>query len=213
MNSLIRKMTNQLHIDHRKTTPYHPQTNGRLERVNGILVSILRKTVLDSKKNWDVKLTTTFWAYRTTFKVTTPTTPFSSVFGIDATLPIEFEGEALRIAVSFRLTDMQSLRNMLIDLEKLDEKRRVAAQNIETIQRQRKITFDKRHKKMALQTSMMVMVQDARKLDFPGKFDALWLGPYIVKKVFPNNSIQLETLNGKNFPSRTLSSRCKQYRV
>jgi hypothetical protein len=43
---------------------------------------------------------------------------------------------------------------------------------------------------------MLVMLQDARKLEFPGKFDALWLGPFIIKEVFPNNSIQLQNLDG-----------------
>ena len=40
---------------------------------------------------------------------------------------------------------------------------------------------------------MMVKIQDARRLEFPGKFDAVWLGPYLVREVFPNNSMQLET--------------------
>ena len=57
------------------------------------------------------------------------------------------------------------------------------------------------------------MMQDAQKLEFPSKFDALWLGPYIMNEVFPNNSIQLETLNGESFPSKTYGSRFKQYRV
>ena len=57
----------------------------------------------------------------------------------------------------------------------------MAAQNIEAIQRRRKLTFDKRHKKRALEPGMLVMIQDARKKDFLGKFDALWLGPYVVQ--------------------------------
>jgi hypothetical protein len=44
LGDVVRKMAERFHIDHRKTTPYHPQTNGQTERVNGILVSILRKT-------------------------------------------------------------------------------------------------------------------------------------------------------------------------
>ena len=60
---------------------------------------------------------------------------------------------------------------------------------------------------------MMVMIEDARKLDFLGKFDAVWLGPYLVQEAFPNNSLQLKTLNGENFPTRTSGSRCKQYRA
>ena len=119
----------------------------------------------------------------------------------------------LRVAVGTRLNDSQSLKNSLTDLEELDEKRRRAAQHIEAIQRRRKIIFDKRNKKRALQPCMMVMIQDAKKLDFPGKFDAVWLGPYIVKETFPNKSLQLETLNGESFPTRTVGSRCKQYRA
>ena len=88
-------MADKFRIDHRKTTPYHPQTNAQMERVNGILVSILRKTVLDSKRDWDVKLTATLWAYRTTYKVTTQAIPFSLVYGLEATLPIEYEVESL----------------------------------------------------------------------------------------------------------------------
>ena len=60
---------------------------------------------------------------------------------------------------------------------------------------------------------MMVMIQDGKKKNFPGKFDAVWLGPYIVKDIFPDNSLQLETLNGQTFPTRTAGSRCKQYRA
>ena len=112
-----------------------------------------------------------------------------------------------------RLNDSQSLKNRPTSLEELDEKRRMAAQHIEAIQRRRKIIFDKRHKKRALQPGMMVMLQDGKKKDFPGKFDAVWLGPYIVKDTFPNNSVQLETLNGQSFPTRTTRSRCKEYRA
>ena len=211
LNDLISEMTQRFKINHRKTTPYHPQTNGQTERVNGILVGILRKTVIDSKRDWDVKLNAALWAYRTTYKVTTQATPFSLVYGIEATLPIEFEVESLRVAIGTRLNDNESLRNRLEDLEELDEKRRRAAQHMEAIQRRRKVIFDKRHKKRALERGMLVMLQDGKKKDFPGKFDAVWLGPYIVKNTWPNNSVQLETLNGQSFPTRTAGSRCKQF--
>lgn len=40
LNSLIQEMTDRFHIDHKMTTPYHPQTNGQTERFNGTLMSI-----------------------------------------------------------------------------------------------------------------------------------------------------------------------------
>ena len=133
LNSPIQKMTDKFQIDHRKTTPYHPQTNGQTERVNGILVNILRKTVLDSKRDWDVKLMAALWAYRRTYKVTTQTTPFSLVYGLEATLPIEYKVESLRVVIDSRLTENQPLRNMLTYLEELDEGKKMAAQHIEAI--------------------------------------------------------------------------------
>lgn len=89
LNFLIQKMMDKFQINHRKTTPYHPQTNGQTVKVNGIFVNILRKTVLDSKRDWDIKLIATLWAYQTTYKVTTQTTIFFSVYELEATLPIE----------------------------------------------------------------------------------------------------------------------------
>ena len=55
-----------------------------------------------------------------------------------------------------------------------------------------------------------MLLQDARKLDFPGKFDAVWLGPYHIREVFPTNSVQLETLNVESFPNRCRDLLLKQ---
>lgn len=212
-NFLIQEMIDRFQIDHRKTTSYYLQINGQTERVNQTLVSILRKTIQDSKRDWDVKLRAALWAYRTTYKVTTQATPFSLVYGIEAIFAIEFDVESLRVAVNSRLTNSQSFRNRLTTLEALNNSRRMSAQHIKAIQRWKKITFDERHKTWTLRPGMMVLLQDARKLDFPSKFEAVWLGPYLIRDTFPNNSVQLETLNGKNFPTRMSRSRCKKYRA
>jgi hypothetical protein len=102
---------------------------------------------------------------------------------------------------------------MLITLEELDERKRMGAQHIEATQRRRNITFDKRYKKRALSPSMMILIEDARTLKFPGKFDAVWLEPYLIQESFPNNSLQLETLNGENFLTPMSDSQYKEYRA
>ena len=81
LNETIELMTEMFQINHRKNTPYHPQTNGHTERVNQTLVHILRKTVSDNKRDWDVKLTPALWVYHTTYKVTTRATHFSLIYG------------------------------------------------------------------------------------------------------------------------------------
>lgn len=149
----------------------------------------------------------------TTFKVTTNQTPFALVYGIEAVLPIELEIPFLRIAVDSRLTMVESLRDRLLMLESLSERRRASVQHLEAMQRRRKAVFDKRHKVRTLQPGTLVMLHDARKLEFPGKFDALWLGIFWVTNVYDNNSIQLATFDGTYFPTQTKGGRCKLYNV
>ncbi len=126
---------------------------------------------------------------------------------------MEFEVPSLRIAIDERLDDSQSLKDRLERLEGLSEARRMAAQHVEIAQRQRKVYFDKKVKNRSLSAGMWVMVQDAKRLEFPGKFDALWTGLYIIKEVFPNSSVQLKNLNGLEFPTHTNGGRCKEYKV
>jgi hypothetical protein len=60
---------------------------------------------------------------------------------------------------------------------------------------------------------MWFMVQDARKLELPSKFDALWTSPCIIKEVFLNNYVQLKNLDGLEFPTRTNGGQCKEYKM
>jgi hypothetical protein len=100
----------------------------------------------------------TLWAYRTTLKVTTQAILFSLVYGLEATISIEFEVESLRATIDSRLTDSQLLKKILTTLKELDERRMMGAQHIEAIQRQRKITSDKQYKKRTLRPKMMVLI-------------------------------------------------------
>lgn len=144
--------------------------------------------------------------------MTTNQTPFALVYGIEAVLPIELEIPSLRIAVDSRLTVAESLSDKLLMLESLSEKQRLSVQHLEAMQRRRKVVFDKQHKVQILQPGTLVMLH-ARKMEFSGKFDALWVGPIWVTNVYENNSVPLATLDGTYFPTRTNGGRCKIYNV
>ena len=135
------------------------------------------------------------------------------MYGLEAILPIKFEIPSLRLAIGERLDTTKSLRNRLTELEALNENRHLASQHMEVTQRHRKVAFDKSNKVWVLKPGMWVMVQDARRLEFLAKFDALWTRPYIIKEVFSKNSVQLKTIDGLDFPTRTNGGRCKEYRI
>jgi hypothetical protein len=71
-----------------RTTPYHPQCDGLVERLNQTLVSILSKVVDESERDWDKKLPAALFAYRTTRQETTGQTPFRLVCGREARIPV-----------------------------------------------------------------------------------------------------------------------------
>lgn len=76
-------------IEHAAASPYHPQTNGLVERTNRTLGDILSAYVNTSHKNWDEYVNTAAFALNTSRQETTCQTPFELVYGRLATLPHE----------------------------------------------------------------------------------------------------------------------------
>ncbi|KAH9288894.1 hypothetical protein KI387_033011, partial [Taxus chinensis] len=71
--------------------------------------------------DWDDKVSTVLWAYRTTYKRLNKATPFQLVFGMNAFLPVEFVLPSLHIACTGGLDDEQALEGRIDELIKLDE--------------------------------------------------------------------------------------------
>jgi transposase InsO family protein len=96
---LVKAVTKQYQIQHRKSTPYHPQENGQVESTNKVIESILTKIVQLHHKDWDNILLEALWSYRITWRNTTEHTPYELVYGKQVLLPIEFQIKTFRIAV------------------------------------------------------------------------------------------------------------------
>ena len=69
-----------------RTTPYRPQADGQVERVNGTLVQMIRTSGKD--KDWDQKLPLLLYAYRTSVQASTGCTPFGLMHGWEAHFPV-----------------------------------------------------------------------------------------------------------------------------
>ena len=89
---------------HKKSAPYHPQENGQAESTNKTLCTVLTKIVSESRTDWEQKLPSVLWAYRTAYKTAVGTTPFHLVYGLNAILPIEFLVPTLRFATDLEWT-------------------------------------------------------------------------------------------------------------
>ena len=97
---LMGELMEKLGIVRRHSTPYYPQCNGLVEKVNGIIVKMITKQVHNKPKDWDRHLQAALWSYQTSFRTSLGYTPFHLVFGKEALLPIEVQLSSLRVLAS-----------------------------------------------------------------------------------------------------------------
>ena len=86
-NAMIHKLSELLGTVKTKTTPYHPRSDGLVERFNKTLLAMLAMFVSQEHDNWDDLLPFMMLAYSTTVHTTTGFTPYRLVFRDECNLP------------------------------------------------------------------------------------------------------------------------------
>lgn len=81
MSALLQDVYQLLSIKRIRTSPYHPQTDGLVERFNSTLKSMLRKFVASNTKDWDEYLPYLLFAYREVPQESTGFSPFELLYG------------------------------------------------------------------------------------------------------------------------------------
>ena len=88
-SQLLAEVCRLLGIQKSRTTPYHPQCDGLVERWNRTLLQSLATSVSDHPENWDEYVQKICMAYNTSIHPTTSFTPFYLMFGRQARLPVD----------------------------------------------------------------------------------------------------------------------------
>ena len=94
MSHLLHEFNTLAKIKHIFSTPYHPQTNGVVERFHSTLKNMLRKLAEEAPSDWDKFLSAALFAYRQQKHASTDLSPFYCLFGRSPREPMEILRDA-----------------------------------------------------------------------------------------------------------------------
>jgi len=88
-SELFQQLCKLMAVDKIRTTAYQPSTNGGIERFHSTMHSLIAKWVSRNHRDWDEKLPSVAFAYRTSVHESTGFTPFYLMYGRETRLPAD----------------------------------------------------------------------------------------------------------------------------
>ena len=89
-SNVVRELCDFLNVERVRTSPYHPQSNGQVERMHQTLARMIGKLDEDKKRNWPAHLQEAVHAYNCTRSEVTGMSPWYVMFGRRPGLPVDF---------------------------------------------------------------------------------------------------------------------------
>ena len=183
--SVVQEFLKKIGTKHKGTSPYHPRTNGKVERLNGILGSMITKLLIGKPtKHWDLYLNQALFASRIRTNQTTNTSPFYLLYG---TKPHFVWDTHTAMDIQTPAADPEAR------LQELWESRRAAG--LATYKRafDSKLKSDELVEPHELSEGDWVLVRHEN----PQKFETKWFGPYqiIERKMLGTYRLQDPTGN------------------
>ena len=168
-NKLFQRLEELSGVKHSRTTPYHPQGNGIVERMNRTLLSMMRTLPENHKNSWKDHVNKLIHAYNCTKHESTGYSPFELLFGRSPRLPIDiaFNTGSQQQATSYPAY----VAKWKSAMEEAYSKARKAI-NHSTIRS--KNHYDKRMRSSVLQRGDRVLVRNLTPRGGPGKLRSYW---------------------------------------
>ena len=88
-SEVIAAICKQLQIDKSRTTPYHPQSDGLVERFNRTLISMLATCAQKNPFDWETHVKKMCMAYNSSVQSSTGYSPFYLMFGRRPRIPVD----------------------------------------------------------------------------------------------------------------------------
>ena len=184
LNQVIKELTEKFRIKHSLSSPYHPQSNGLVERFNRSLCQGLAK-VSETIFNWDEYIQPVLFVYRVRRLLITRRSPYEIVYGINPALQMD------------KLGTNTTIIDRLIDVvDKVPQIRQSAKDAL--LMNQRKIVqaFGHDTKNLFEVNDLVLLYDKAKDTSHSNKLAEKWKGPYRITKVLPKGAYRIADNNG-----------------
>src|SRR5205809_1839529 len=156
----------------------HPQSNGQVERANGMVLQGVKSRVFDQLKTyggkWARELPFVLWALRTSPSRATGESSFFLTYGYEAVLPTELEFGSPRVR---NFNEKKSEDSRLEDLDQLEEAREIATIQSAIYLQGLRHYHGRNVRGRAFSPGDLVLRKVQKRKH---KLFAIWEGPYIV---------------------------------
>lgn len=176
LSRVFKEVCRLLKIKQTSTTPYHPQSNGSLERSHRTLGEYLRSFAEKDPKNWDTYVPFAMFCHNSTEHSSTKFQPYQLVYGHEIVVPNSFT----------RHTEPQyNYEDYYLEMKKqMQEAHQLARTELLNNKAKSKERYDKTLSPLKLATGDRVLVQEKAS---KGKLSSKWLGPYPVIDAKPDS--------------------------
>lgn len=173
-SKLLREVCSLLGIRKLQTTPYHPECNGAVERLNQTIVGMLRHYVSRDQSDWDVWVPYVTFAYNSASHESTRLSPFFLMYGRGPDLPA-----ALYEPPKGSYGTLENYKEEL--LQRLAAAHDLARESLASSAESRKRVFDRGTQKPKFLVGDLVCVEDTAGIrGLAKKLRMKWRGPFKV---------------------------------
>ena len=169
---LVQQLCEKLGIRKSRSSPYHPQGAGIVERANRVIKEQLARYIADQGGDWDSHLHQLQLAYNSSVHSTTGLTPYFILHGREARVPAN-------ITCPVPAQYATSPEQYAIDVhQRLKKACQFAQQNSQQAQRRQKAGYDKKTRVIKYNSGDLVWLHDP--VNARNKLDPNWLGPFSI---------------------------------
>lgn len=205
-SGLVEEYLKRIGTNHKLTSAFHPRTNAKVERYNGIIKQMLRKYVKGDSHRWDEFVDAAVWASRVRVHSTTGFSPFYLVYGRDPKIP----GDALQpyICPSTVEEDEKTVATRAVsEMDRIVEHRSLAESRLKEMGAKDKERWDATIKPRDYAVGDLVLLKHEGNFGLEPSFK----GPFIIKEAYEDyGTYSLETLEGEELKSRVHKDRLKR---